>query len=242
MANVSPEVFFRMLFLTLSSADVNFLSRKLWWRTNTTKKALLTTRYVELVGKKEFAAAGFDSKSETFIIHIASLSSVALLSSSLLKLNIYPFCKPQVSNLINKEAPTKVPAKYLNFTDLFFSDLAFKLPKYIRINNHAIKLVNGQKLLYKPIYSQEPVELETLKAYIKTNLVNRFIRPSKSPAGALILFEWKLDSFFRLCVNYQGLNNLTIKNRNPLPLIRESLNKLERAKQFTQLDLTSAYY
>ena len=86
------------------------------------------------------------------------------------------------------------------------------------------------------------MELETLKAYIETNLANEFIRPSKSPAGAPILFDQKSDGSLRLYVDYQGLNNLTIKNRYPLPLIGELLDRLERAKQFTQLDLTSAYY
>ena len=86
------------------------------------------------------------------------------------------------------------------------------------------------------------MELETLKTYIETNLANGFIRPSKSPAGAPILFERKLDGSLWFCVNYQDLNNLTIMNRYPLPLIGESLDRLGRAKQFTQLDLTSAYH
>ena len=86
------------------------------------------------------------------------------------------------------------------------------------------------------------MELETLKAYIETNLANEFTRPSKSPVRAPILFDRKSDRFFWLCVDYQGLNNLKIKNRYPLPLIRESLDRLGRAKRFTQLDLTSAYH
>ena len=86
------------------------------------------------------------------------------------------------------------------------------------------------------------MELETLKAYIKINLANGFIRPSKSPIGAFILFDRKLDGSFRLCIDYQSLNNLTINNRYPLPLIGELLDRLERAKQFTQLDFTSAYH
>ena len=70
-----------------------------------------------------------------------------------------------------------------------------------------------------------PVELETLKAYIETNLVNGFIRLSKSPAGALILFNKKANGSLRLFVNYQGLNNLTIKNQYLLPLIGELLDR-----------------
>ena len=86
------------------------------------------------------------------------------------------------------------------------------------------------------------MELETLKTYIETNLANGFIRFSKSLAGAPILFDKKVDGSLRLCVNYRRLNNITIKNRYPLPLVGESLDHLRRAKQFTQLDLTSAYH
>ena len=72
------------------------------------------------------------------------------------------------------------------------------------------------------MYNLGPVELETLKAYIETNLGNGFIRPSTSLAGAPILFNRKLDGSLRLCINYGGPNNLTIKNQYLLPLIRES--------------------
>ena len=81
-----------------------------------------------------------------------------------------------------------------------------------------------------------------LKAYITTHWKTGFIQPSKSPVGAPILFNKKPNGSFRLCVNYQGLNNLTIKNRYPLLLIGKSLDRLGRTKRFTQLDLTSAYH
>ncbi len=86
------------------------------------------------------------------------------------------------------------------------------------------------------------MELETLKPYIKNNLASSFIWPFKSPAGAPILFDKKPDSSLRLCVDYQGLNNLTIKNQYPLPLVGELLDRLGRAQRFTQLDLTNAYH
>ncbi len=86
---------------------------------------------------------------------------------------------------------------------------------------------------YGHIYSLRPVELETLKAYIENNLASGFIRPSKSPAGAPILFDKKPDGSLRPYVDYRGLNNLTIKNRYPLPLVGESLDWLSRARRFT---------
>ena len=95
------------------------------------------------MGKKEFAAAAFDPEHKIYIVYVGLVSSNVSPSFSPLELNIHPFRKPQVSGLITKEALTKVPAKYLDFADVFFLDLAFKLPEQTRINNQAIELVNG---------------------------------------------------------------------------------------------------
>ena len=195
VANVSLEVVLEMPFLTLSGADVDFSGRELRWRTYTTEEVLPTTRRVELVGKKEFAAAALDPEHETYVVHVASLSSTP-------PLDVHPSRRPQISGLIAEEAPTKVPAEYSDFADIFSPDLASKLPEHTGINDHAIELVDGQQPPYKPIYSLGPVELETLKAYIETNLANGFIRPSKCLAGAPILFDRKSDGSLRLCVNY----------------------------------------
>ena len=230
VANTSLEVVLRMLFLTLSDADIDFPDQKLRWRTYTTEKAFPTTRYVELVRKKEFAVAALDPKYKTFVIHVAFFSSILL------------DVRPQISGLIVEEISTKASIKYSDFVDIFSPDLASKLPKYTGINDHAIKLVDNQQPPYRPIYRLRPVELKMLKAYIKTNLANGFIRPSKSPAGAPILFDQKSDGSLRLYVNYQGLNNLIIKNLYPLPLIEKSLDRLRRARRFTQLDFTLVYH
>ena len=100
------------------------------------------------------------------------------------------------------EAPTSIPTEYSDFADVFSPELASELPEHTEINDHAIELVDDRQPLYEPIYSLGPVELETLKTYIETNLKNGFIRPSKSPAGAPILFDKKPDGSFRLCVDY----------------------------------------
>ena len=89
VANVSPKVVLGMPFLTLSGADVDFSGRELRWRTYTTEEVLPTTRRVELVGKKEFAAAALDPEHETYIVHVASLSSIPLAS-----LDVHPSRRP----------------------------------------------------------------------------------------------------------------------------------------------------
>ena len=162
VANVSPKIVLEMPFLTLSGANVDFSGRELRWKTYTTKEALPTTKRVELMGKKELTAAAFDSKSETFIVHVTSPSFNVSSSSSLLQLNVYLSHRPQIFGLITEEAPTKVPAKYSDFADVFTPDLASKLPKHTGINDHAIELVDDQQTPYGPIYSLGSVELESL--------------------------------------------------------------------------------
>ena len=148
--------------------------------------------------------------------------------------------KAQIALLLAKEVT--VPVKYTDFADIFSKESAKVLPERTGINKHVIKLKDGKQPPYRPIYSLGPVELKTLKIYIEINLANSFIRPSKSPADAPILFVCKLNGSLQLCVAYRDLNNLTIKNRYPLMLIDESLDWLGRAKCFTQLDLTSTYH
>ena len=102
---------------------------------------LSTTRRVELVGKKEFAATALDPEHKTYVVHVASLSFAPFVAS----LNVYPFRRPQISSLIAEEAPTKVLAKYWDFADVFSLDLATELPKYTEINTHAIDLEEGKQ-------------------------------------------------------------------------------------------------
>ena len=116
-----------------------------------------------------------------------------------------------------------MPTKYSDFADVFLKKSANVLPERTGANEHAIELEEGKELPYGPIYSLGPVELETLKTYIKTNLSNGFIQASKSPASTPILFVRKPNASLCLCVNDQRLNNLMIKNRYPLPLIGGSL-------------------
>ena len=135
---------------------------------------------------------------------------------------MYPSKKTQIAYLKVDEAPTKILSEYADFADVFSPKLAAELSEHTGINDHAIELVDDWQPLYGSIYSLRPVELEPLKAYIKNKLASGFIRPSKSPTGALILFDKKPDGSLRLCVDYRGLKNLTIKNWYPLPFVGES--------------------
>ena len=69
-----------------------------------------------------------------------------------------------------------------------------------------------------------------------------FIRQSTSPYGAPVLFAKKKDGSLRLCIDYRGLNNITVKNRYPLPRVDDLLDRLHGAKVFTKIDLRHGYH
>ena len=175
-----------------------------------------------------------DVNSKMFVVHMAIQERE--------KMPVHSEKQAQVGALLFDKAPIKVLAEYFDYNNIFSVENAAELLENTGMNEHAIELEEGKQPPFGPIYSLGPVELETLKTYIETNLANGFIRPSKSLARAPIFFDRKPNRSLRLCVNYWSLNNITIKNRYPLPLIGKSLDRLGRARRFTQLDLTNAYY
>ena len=254
MANTKFEMILGMPFLKISNADMAFGKRPLMWKSYTTNKALLTTKQVQLVDPKEFVIAALDADSETFVEHVAIQKREEMVMDPDRKAQIKAQSGTQtqsgaqiqsgiqVGTLLFDEAPTEVPAEYFNYSDVFSAENAAELLENTGMNEHAIELEEGKQPPFGPIYSLGPVELETLKTYIETNLANGFIRPSKSSAGASILFDRKPDKSLRLCVDYRDFNNITIKNRYPIPLIGEIFDQLGRAKRFTQLNLINAYH
>jgi hypothetical protein len=84
-------------------------------------------------------------------------------------------------------------------------------------------------------------ENAAVKKYLEENLAKGFICLSTSPYAALVPIVKKLGGGLRVCVDYRALNDLTIKNRYPIPLIREALKKICNAKYFNKLDVIAAF-
>jgi transposase InsO family protein len=133
-----------------------------------------------------------------------------------------------------------VPPDYTDFSEVFSKESASVLPPH-RPYDHRIPLEPGTTPPFGPLYSLSEVELKALDEYIKENLSKGYIRASTSSAGAPILFIKKRDGGLRLCVDYRGLNKITSKNRYPLPLIGESIDRLRSATVYTKIDLRSGY-
>ena len=117
---------------------------------------------------------------------------------------------------------------------------ANKLPPH-RKHDHTIRLTEGKKPGFGPLYNISRDELLVLDKYIKDNTAKGFIRSSQSEAASPVLFVRKPGGGIRLCVDYRGLNAITIKNRYPLPLFKETLMRLCRAKHFSIIDIIAAF-
>lgn len=111
-----------------------------------------------------------------------------------------------------------------------------------RLHDHKIELVPGSTPPAQQAYRMSSSELDELKRQLDDLLEHGFIRPSRSPYGAPILFVKKKDGSTRMCVDYRQLNNITIKNKYPLPRVDELLNRLSGKKYFSKLDLQSGYH
>jgi len=84
-------------------------------------------------------------------------------------------------------------------------------------------------------------ELLAVKQYVDEHLAKGFIRPSSSPYAAPVLLVRKSGGGLRLCIDYRALNAITIKNRYPIPLVQETLNRFVHATHYTTLDVISAF-
>ena len=134
----------------------------------------------------------------------------------------------------------KLPSEYHEFASLFSQEKSDKLPLH-RPYDHIIPLISDKELPKGPLYNMSHDELQVLQKYLKDHLSKGFIRVSSSPAASSVIFVKKPEGELCLCVNYRDLNNLTVKNQYPLPLIWETLNLMVLSVIFTKLDIIAAF-
>jgi Reverse transcriptase (RNA-dependent DNA polymerase) len=135
----------------------------------------------------------------------------------------------------------QLPSKYKDYADVFSEEEASKFPDSTRVE-HSIPIKEGVEVPYNPIYQLGEHKLGVLRDYLESSQEKGWIRKSESPASALILFILKKNSRLHLYIDYRGLNKVTIRNRHPLLLISETLDRLNRVKRFTKFDLYDIYY
>ena len=126
------------------------------------------------------------------------------------------------------------------FPDVFPEELPGMPPD--RELEFAIDLVPGTTPIQKKYYRMPSSELVELKKQLDEMLQKGYIRPSSSPWGSPSIFVDKKDGSLRMCVDYRQLNDVTIKNKYPLPRIDDLFDQLSGAKVFSKIDLRTGYH
>jgi RNase H-like domain found in reverse transcriptase/Reverse transcriptase (RNA-dependent DNA polymerase)/Integrase zinc binding domain/Chromo (CHRromatin Organisation MOdifier) domain len=129
-----------------------------------------------------------------------------------------------------------IPSSFQDFQDVFSKDSFDVLPEK-RAWDHAIELVPNATPTNCKVYPLSPNEQVELDKFLEENLATGRIRPSKSPMASPVFFIKKKDGSLRLVQDYRALNAISVKNRYPLPLISELVNRLRGARYFTKLDI-----
>jgi hypothetical protein len=126
------------------------------------------------------------------------------------------------------------------FPDVFLEELPGMPPD--REIEFVIELVPSTAPIFKRPYRMATNQLAELKEQLQELLDKGYIRPSASPWGAPVIFVPKKDGTQRMCVDYHSLNEVTIKNKYPLPTIDDLFDQLKGACAFLKIDLRSRYH
>ena len=140
-----------------------------------------------------------------------------------------------------KTAINKVPEVYIEFIPIMTAEMAEVLPEY-SVYNHAIDLKDGTIPLWGPIYPLNETELEELQKWLKKMTEMGAVRQSKSACSSPMLFFPRGHSRgLRLCIDYRGIDKITVSNRKPLPNMDELKEHVRGEKWLNKIDLKNGY-
>ena len=139
-----------------------------------------------------------------------------------------------------KPSVEHIPSHFWRYAKVFSEEASHCLPVH-KPWDHAIDLKPGASMKNCSIYHLTPKEADALKEYISEHLKWGYIHPSKSPMASPFFFVDKKDRKLYPVQDYHALNDVTVKNQAPLPLIPELIDKLHNACYYTKLDIRWGY-
>ncbi|GBG64090.1 hypothetical protein CBR_g40539 [Chara braunii] len=134
--------------------------------------------------------------------------------------------------------PPEIEGVVAKYPDLFEEATGVVEREVVR----AIEIIPASSIPKGRIYRMSPRELDELRRQLKELVEKGWIRPSVSPYGSPVLFIPKKEGTLRMCIDYRGLNAITVKNREPLPRIDDLLDTVQGCRYFSKIDLKSGYH
>jgi hypothetical protein len=107
---------------------------------------------------------------------------------------------------------------------------------------HRIELKPGAEPYSRALRRMSTQELDELKKQLQLYLDTGRLRPSESPWGTNVIFAKKKDGTLRFCVDYRGLNDLTVRNSYPLPHMEDLFDRLQGGQYYSKIDLHSGFF
>ena len=138
---------------------------------------------------------------------------------------------------------TKLPSEFHGFLPVFSKANSNRLSEPRKPFDHHIELVReASSLRQQPLRRTSEEENRVIQEYLNENLAKGWIRPSSAAYASPILMVKKPSGGLRVCVDYRRLNEITRKDRYPLPLIEETLTRVLTARWYSKIDLRSAFH
>lgn len=151
---------------------------------------------------------------------------------------IVQLCQAEVPAHAGQTYPAEIDQVIAEFKERF--DEPQGLPPHRQFDHNIPLLPNAKPVTKKP-YRYSPQQKNEIEKQVTQMLQQGIIQSNVSPFASPVLLVKKKDGTWRFCVDYRGLNEITVKNKYPMPVVEELLDELADAQWFTKLDLRSGY-
>ena len=178
---------------------------------------------------------------EVFAFWLQPPGTSAPLQAHAISAEDYEKFMDKVEDLDDPDLLEKLPKTYHDLATAFSRRNANSLPSSVAGVDHTIQTKDDASPKYQKARPLSERENNAVYKWLQEQLDAGKIRRSSSPCSSPILVVRKPTGGLRICVDYRALNALTIKNRYPIPLVRETLSKIHGKKFFTKLDIVGAF-